>query len=130
MSDNTTNSSNVRNTAQYLLDIEKAGAAAFDAGALRPEYSRMVVDAASLAKKEDDDELRILDFMGRHHGIGILRASDVVEFIAHMTRVFDLTAPAVREAIKKAVIRKYYSKPFLGCCLIKPHITAVYHYTS
>ena len=53
MSDNTTNSSNVRNTAQYLLDIEKAGAAAFDAGALRPEYSRMVVDAASLAKKEE-----------------------------------------------------------------------------
>lgn len=110
MSENTTNSSSVRNTAQYLLDIDKAGAKAFDAGALKPEYSRMVVDAASLAKKEDDDELRILDFMGRHHGIGILRASDVVEFITHMNRVFDLSSTAVREAIKKAVIRKHGKK--------------------
>lgn len=106
----TTNITSVRNTAQYLLDIDKAGAKAFDAGALKPEFSRMVVDAASLAKKDDDDELRIIDFMGRYRGLDILRASDRLEFLEHMSRVFDLTAPAVRDAIKKAVIRKHGKK--------------------
>ena len=56
MSENTTNSSSVRNTSQYLLDIDKAGEKAFDAGALKPEYSPRGVDAARRAKKEEYDE--------------------------------------------------------------------------
>ena len=110
MSDSTTNSSKPRTCTQYLLDIDNAKSSAFDAGALKPEYSRMLVDAASMARKEDDDELRIIDFVGRHKGLGILRASDAIEFLTHMNRVFDLTPAATREAIKKAVARIHGKK--------------------
>ena len=116
MSENTTNSSSVRNTTQYLLDIDKAGEKAFDGVSLSAKYSRMLVDAASMAvstskDENSQDEQRIVDWIGTHGGIGILRKSDKIEFWRVMAHALDLEPNSIRAAITKKMDESKGKKP-------------------